>query len=129
MEEAIKPSGVEHLDLLTSGPLPPNPTEFLNSEENRDMVTKLQNAYDVVIFDTSPCSFISDAQIVTTFVDAVVLVITVKTTRIPIVRTAIEQLNLVKAPIIGYVLNKVQSNQKRRGYYYNYYYYASDDKE
>ena len=129
MEEAIKPSGVDHLDLLTSGPLPPNPTEFLNSEENRDMVTKLQNAYDIVIFDTSPCSFISDAQIVTTFVDAVVLVITVKTTRIPIVKTAIEQLNLVKAPIIGYVLNKVQSNQKRRGYYYNYYYYASDDKE
>ncbi|MBQ7256264.1 MAG: polysaccharide biosynthesis tyrosine autokinase [Abditibacteriota bacterium] len=129
LEEAIKPSGVEHLDLLTSGPLPPNPTEFLNSEENRNMVTKLQNAYDIVIFDTSPCSFISDAQIVTTFVDAVVLVITVKTTRIPIVKTAIEQLNLVKAPIIGYVLNKVQSNQKRRGYYYNYYYYASDDKE
>lgn len=129
LEESIKPSNVDGLDLLTSGPLPPNPTEFLNSDENRQWVQKLQNEYDVIIYDTSPCSFISDAQIVTTFVDAVVMVITVKSTRIPTVRTAIEQLNLVKAPLIGYVLNKVQAEKHGREYYYNYYYYASDDKD
>lgn len=129
VDETIKKSGYDNLDLLTSGPLPPNPTEFLNSDENRKMVQKLQNIYDVVIFDTSPCSFISDAQIVTTFVDAVVMVITVKSTRIPTVRTALEQLNLVKAPLIGYVLNKVQAEKHGREYYYNYYYYASDDKD
>lgn len=129
LEESVKPSNVDGLDLLTSGPLPPNPTEFLNSEENRQWVQKLQNEYDIIIYDTSPCSFISDAQIVTTFVDAVVLVITVKSTRIPTVRTAIEQLNLVKAPLIGYVLNKVQAEKHGREYYYNYYYYASDDKD
>lgn len=129
MEESITKSSVENLDLLTTGPLPPNPTEFLNSQENREWVRRLQNEYDVVIFDTSPCSFISDAQIVTTFVDAVVMVITVKTTRIPVVKTSLEQLNLVKAPVIGYVLNKVQADKSRKDYYYNYYYYATDDKD
>lgn len=129
LEESIKKSSVDNLDLLTTGPLPPNPTEFLNSTENRRWVEKLQNEYDIVIFDTSPCSFISDAQIVTTFVDAVVLVVTAKTTRIPIVKSALEQLSLVKAPVIGYVLNKVQADKSRKDYYYNYYYYATDDKD
>ncbi|MBQ0105695.1 MAG: polysaccharide biosynthesis tyrosine autokinase, partial [Armatimonadetes bacterium] len=129
IEESVKASGVDNLDLLTSGPLPPNPTEFLNSEDNRVIVEKLQEMYDVVIFDTSPCSFISDTQIVTTFVDAVVMVVTIKTTRIPTVRTALEQMALVKAPLLGYILNRVETGKNSNHNYYNYYYYASDDKD
>jgi len=128
LSESVKSTEVENLFVLPSGPLPPNPTEFLNSDANRNLVKRLEKEFDVVIYDTSPCTFISDTQIVSTFVDAVVLVITVKNTRIPLVKTAFEQLLQVKAPLIGYVLNKIPVS-KRKGYYSNYYYYASDEKD
>ena len=129
LEEAVKKSDVANLDLLPTGPLPPNPTEFLNSKANRELVNKLKENYDIVIYDTSPCSFIADTQIVSTYVDGVVMTVTIKQTMKNSLKHAIDYMRRVNAPLLGYVLNKIPVSNK--GYYSKYYYYSSyyEDEE
>lgn len=129
LEEAVKKSDIANLDLLPTGPLPPNPTEFLNSRANRETVKKLKENYDVIIYDTSPCSFIADTQIVSTYVDGVVMVVTIKQTKKNSLKHAIDHMRSVNAPLLGYVLNKIPISN--RGYYSKYYYYSSyyEDEE
>lgn len=128
-EEAIKESGIPNLSILTTGPLPPNPAEFLNSKNNRETVEKLKSMYDIIIYDTSPCTFISDTQIIATYIDALIMVITIKQTKKNSLRYAIDSMSKIHAPMIGYILNKLPMT--KRGYYSKYYYYSSyhDDEE
>ncbi|MDO8586152.1 MAG: polysaccharide biosynthesis tyrosine autokinase [Armatimonadota bacterium] len=121
LEEAVLPTRVPNLQVLASGPIPPNPAEVLNSQRSRDLFRQFADQYDVVIVDCPPCAGLSDVQVIATLVDGVVLVASVGETLRPHLHLTVRTLARVDTPIIGGVINKI--NTRGQGYY-NYYYYS-----
>ena len=124
--DAVDTSPVdEGLDILRCGPIPPNPSELLHTERFRDLVEELRQRYDRVIFDSPPLAAVTDALILSHSVDAVLLILKFGQTRQELLARSIEQLNAIGAPLVGTVLNDVDTSS---GYGYAYYYrYRYDD--
>ena len=76
----------------------------------------------MLILDCPPCTGLSDVQVISTMADGVLLVVTINRTLKTYLHVALSTLSQVKAPIIGYVLNMVDSRRQGYGYYYNYDY-------
>ncbi|HEY8204325.1 MAG TPA: polysaccharide biosynthesis tyrosine autokinase [Pyrinomonadaceae bacterium] len=119
---------VPNLKLLTSGPIPPNPAELLGSEEMRKLLQTLSGRFTHIIVDSPPAISFTDAAILSTFVDGVILVVHGGRSSRAVVRRARQQLLDVGAHIFGVVLNNVKAES--HDYYYGggYYsaYYQSD---
>lgn len=126
VEDAIIKTNVENLWLLPSGPIPPNPSEILNSEHSREFFNSLRDKYDLIIVDCPPCTGLSDVQVVATIADALLLLVCMDRTLKPHLHMALRTLSQVDAPLIGTVINRMEL--RRQGYYsyYNYYYYSYD---
>lgn len=127
LDNVINKTKIANLDVITSGPLPPNPAEMLGSTRMKNFIQEIDSMYDIVLFDSPPVNSVADASILSTAVDGVVLVIAANSTEREAVLVAKQQLEKVKARILGVVLNKVE--QKSGGYYYYYYYYGEDNKK
>ncbi len=124
-----------NLKLLPSGPIPPNPAELLGSDEMRRLLTSLGEKYAHIIVDSPPAISFTDASILSTLVDGVILVIHGGRSSRAVVRRAKQQLLDVGANIFGVVLNNVKihsHNYYYAGYYSGYYksdYYTGEDDE
>lgn len=119
--------GQERLLLLPSGPIPPNPSELLAGRRMVEVIRALQAEVDVVLLDCPPVLPVTDAAVLSTRVDGVLLVATVGTTTRRAFQHAHELLRQVDAPLIGTVLNSVTSDG---GYGYGYssrYQYAYEE--
>jgi capsular exopolysaccharide synthesis family protein len=112
-------SKVERLKVLPSGVIPPNPSELLGSERMEALTRFLAQHMDFVVFDSPPLLAVTDASLLATRVDGVVLVMQAGGTRRAESLRAIDSLNKVGANVLGVVLNKVKGQGK--GYYYYYY--------
>ena len=117
IEEVIQPYN-NHLHLLTSGKLPPNPSEMLGSQAMTNLLEKLRCKYDVVILDSSPLQAVTDAQILATKADGTLLVIRAERTKKDSATLAKNLLDKVGANIIGVVLNGIENTRKKYYYYY-----------
>jgi succinoglycan biosynthesis transport protein ExoP len=119
------------LKVLTSGPIPPNPAELLGSEEMRRLLSSLSEKFTHIIVDSPPAISFTDASILSTFVDGVILVVHGGRSSRAVVRRAKQQLLDVGAHIFGVVLNNVRVEKTRdyyyAGYYSGYYKYKSDE--
>ncbi|MFO1390899.1 MAG: polysaccharide biosynthesis tyrosine autokinase [Agitococcus sp.] len=124
VEDCILHMEDANIDVLTSGLIPPNPSELLSSQKFADLLKTLAQSYDRIIIDSPPTLLVSDALVMSKVVDAVVYVIRSDITTHQTVRTGVNRLLAVKAPIIGVILNKV--NMKKAAQYYGAYssYYA-----
>ena len=123
LEKYIQPTMNKNLDILTTGPMPPNPVELLGSENNRKLLEKLKKNYDLIIMDCAPIIGLSDSLIIATLADVNLITVSAKKTKmenLEKVKKLFEQNNI---KISGVILNKaeVQGNS-----YYSYYY--SDEK-
>ncbi len=123
-----------NLKLLPSGPVPPNPAELLGSDEMRRLLTTLSEKFTHIIVDSPPAISFTDASILSTFVDGVILVIHGGRSSRAVVRRAKQQLLDVGAHIFGVVLNnvKIESHDYYYAGYAGYYksgYYGDDDAE
>lgn len=133
-DQACRPTGIRGLDLLTCGPIPPNPSELLGSERARQLFHELRQRYDIVFVDTPPVISVTDALVLTPIADVYVLVARANETRIEALLKARELLERVSARIIGVVLNEFDISTTYGSYYryyryYKYYhYYADTDK-
>jgi capsular exopolysaccharide synthesis family protein len=123
LEEALKTTEVPGLRILTSGPLPPNPAELLNSRAMRDLHAKLRAAADIVIFDSPPMLASADAQVLSADVDGVMYVVQFGEARKSALRHASELFGQSRARILGVVFNKIDLAARRDDYYYGYYRY------
>jgi capsular exopolysaccharide synthesis family protein len=110
-----------NLKLLPSGPMPPNPAELLGSEEMRKLLNTLSEKFTHVIVDSPPAISFTDASILSTFVDGVILVVHGGRSSRAVVRRAKQQLLDIGAHIFGIVLNNVRI-EKTQDYYYGGYY-------
>jgi len=96
-----------NLHVLASGRVPPNPSELLGSQHMRELMTRVQEMYDVVLYDTPPVLPVPDAAILSRSVGGVLLVVAVDRTRRDAIRAAIGSLRKVGARIAGVVANRV----------------------
>lgn len=113
----------DNLDIIPSGPIPPNPSELLGSNKMKSFINNLKEDYDYVLLDAPPVLLVTDPTVLAPIVDGVILVVQANKTEIDVTKRAKEILTNLKANILGVVLNKVKEHNK--GYYY--YYYYSDD--
>ena len=121
------------LDLMTSGPLPPNPPEVFGKLSFKKLLDEARGIYDWVLIDTPPVGMVTDAVICASSVEISVLVIQSASTKREIVRDAVRLLARTGTRIAGAVLNKVEMERDRHYYkaYYSYrrYGYYGDDPE
>lgn len=123
LQNAVQTTAYEGVYLLPSGPLPPNPTEFLNSSQTRAVLEQAMEEYDLVILDSPPCSGLSDVQVISTLADALVLVVSLDVTQKPQLQATMQTLWQAEAPVLGVILNRIEARRPGYGYYYSYYYY------
>lgn len=116
-----------NLFILPSGTIPPNPAEMLSSKRMKTFLEEAKVNFDFIILDTPPVVSVTDAQVLSTLVDGILLVISVEQAEIPAVQKAIELLKYVNANIVGIVANKVKKSKNGYGYYY--YYYGEDGQK
>jgi capsular exopolysaccharide synthesis family protein len=118
------------LKLLTSGPIPPNPAELLGSNEMRKLLAELTDRFTHIIIDSPPAISFTDASVLSTFVDGVMLVVHGGRSSRAVVRRAKQQLIDVGANIFGIVLNNVKLEAQDYYYYGGYYssYYTSSEE-
>lgn len=116
--EKIKNKINPYLDAITSGHIPPNPAELLASEEMEKLINKLREDYDYVIIDTNPIGLVADAQILSSKVDGVILVVRYEKTKKENLLSCKKMIDQVGGNTIGVVLNGID---EKRGKYYYYY--------
>lgn len=117
LNEATVNSNIPNLDILSSGPIPPNPSELLGSKKMQHVIEQGKELYDLIIFDTPPVLAVTDAQVLADYADGSLLVVRSKKTDQEAAIKAKESLEPAKAKLLGVVLNDV-SLEKDQYYYY-----------
>lgn len=113
----IRSTGIEGLSVLTSGPLPPNPAELMGSRRMEAVIAAVADGSDQVFFDTPPVVAVTDAAVLATKVDGVLLVVSAGKTRREYARTAVQRLEQINVRLVGTVLTNVQMGTGFQGYY------------
>lgn len=118
----INASGIKNLDIIFKGTTPPNPSELLNSDKNKQLVSILKEKYDIIIFDSAPVNGLPDSLVMSTLVDGVIIVTGAKSTSFALLEDTKKNLQNVNANILGVVLNRTEAKKsKYYGGYYGYY--------
>ncbi|NUM52396.1 MAG: polysaccharide biosynthesis tyrosine autokinase [Candidatus Hydrogenedentes bacterium] len=125
VHSVIRPTRVDNLWIVSSGRVPPNPSELIGSDRMRKLMTQLESEFDLVICDAPSMLVVTDPVLLATEVDACVLVLSVKYARRETVIRGKKLLDSARAQLAGVVLNGLEAT--RRHYYYYYYYYDDSD--
>lgn len=120
LEEVLKPSGVDHLWVITTGPKPPSTTQLFESNQMKEFIKEAEKLFDIVIFDTPPIFSLNDPVILGALTDRVVMVASAGEISRQMLKQAVETLQRGNSRLLGVVLNKVQME----GTHYYYYYHA-----
>ncbi|MEZ4731886.1 MAG: polysaccharide biosynthesis tyrosine autokinase [Caldilineaceae bacterium] len=126
VEDLLQESTVPGLRVLSAGPLPPNPAEMLSSKRMQEILCDLRDLADIVIIDSPPISAVSDAMILSTYVDAVLLVTRATKTSRTVAKKTLQALQQVRAYIVGIVYNGVDEFDNNYTYDYTYHYYNTE---
>jgi capsular exopolysaccharide synthesis family protein len=126
LDEAIKPSGVPNLDVLTCGPDVPNPAEIIGSQGFSQVIEQLTARYDRVLIDSPPVAAVTDPLILAALCDVTILVVRAEKSMRRVSMQARDSLSSVSARLLGVVVNDVPLKSGRYGYYggYGYKYYG-----
>ena len=119
-EELVRATDVENLDLITSGPIPPNPSELLASNKMTQFFKVVSMQYDMVIVDSPPILAVTDGQLLSKMVDGTILVSNVETNNRDSLTHAKELLEKADANMLGVVLNNKRIKDEGDSYYYYY---------
>lgn len=123
LNDTVKPVK-DGLSILTSGPIPPNPVELIRSNMMEQLINTLRDLFDVVIFDTPPVGLVTDAAIISSKLDGVVLVVASGKSQIEATLHAKENLQNVNANLLGAVVTMIPIDT--RGY--QYYTYGEEEQ-
>ncbi|MSS73766.1 MAG: polysaccharide biosynthesis tyrosine autokinase [Candidatus Latescibacteria bacterium] len=132
MEDIMMTPGMDNLNIITSGAIPPNPAEITDSRRMNEFIAEAREAYDIVLFDSPPVLQATDATVLGTKVDGVLIVYKIGQVSRGALRRAKLQLDNLNIPVLGIVLNGLRAEvsedfQDLR--YYTYYSYGSERKE
>ncbi|MDP4467382.1 CpsD/CapB family tyrosine-protein kinase [Lacticaseibacillus paracasei] len=121
IDEVVEGTFVNNLSIISSGPVPPNPSELLNSKRMADLLKWARDKFDIVVLDVPPVLAVSDVQVLVPQTDGVVVVVNIGKTLKGDLRRTVEVLKLAKATILGSV-ERVKAKHGDRGYGYGYGY-------
>ncbi len=127
---SIQKGPIPNLSILTSGPIPPNPSELLFSRRMDELMSLLESEFDLVVCDSPPILLVEDSRILSRIFQRVVLVTKAHQTTNEVVGRALKMLHDVKAPMLGFVINGL--DQRKSEYYYHkqqYTDYQSDNRK
>ena len=116
LDEIIQPTEFNNLDIIASGPIPPNPSELIDSEENSEFIKELKKRYDAIIFDTPPISLITDAVALTKESDINIIVVRGGQTNKNIFATTINDLEKRDKVKFNFIFNDISNSGSRYGY-------------
>jgi capsular exopolysaccharide synthesis family protein len=121
----IHETKVEKLNIITAGGLPPNPSELLGSDRMSKFVDKLEQEWDIILFDSPPIVAVTDSSMISAEIDALVMVVKAGQTDRAAVDRALDTIANVRSPLIGVVLNGAnpETLAGKYSYYYSYYHY------
>lgn len=120
-DQVVETTFVDNLSIITSGPVPPNPSELLNSKRMAQLIDWAREKFDIVVLDAPPVLAVSDVQVLVPKTDGVVVVANMGKTLKGDLKRTVEILKLAKAKILGSV-ERVKSSRGDRGYGYGYGY-------
>ena len=120
LESVIQDTKVENLKIIPCGTIPPNPAELLSSEAMKDLIDRLKEQFDFVLFDSPPVMSVTDPTILANLADGVIIVIKGGETPRPPIQRTLQQLSKLDTKLLGVVLNGMDF--KKGKYYYHYYY-------
>ncbi len=126
LSDVIHKTEVPSVNLITSGPIPPNPSELLGFAKMNKLLEILKQEFDYVIIDAPPVLAVTDACVLASKVDGVVLVISSGMVRPEMARKAKELIKKASGHLLGLVMNKVEI-EKENAYYY--YYYGDEERK
>lgn len=109
----IQKTEVENLDLMTTGNIPPNPSELLTSQQMTVLLEKLKEDYDLIIIDGTPCELVTDAVILSRTVDSTLVVTAYKQTKKDSLEKVIKNIKEVGGNLAGIVINKMPADKKK----------------
>ena len=120
-QSIIRHTRLETLDVITSGPVPPNPAELLASSRMTNLIAEFREHYDMVIFDVPPFLMVTDAQVLMSKMDGVVVVVSERQTTKGALQRTVDMLKLADAPMLGFIFND-RNRKKNSGAGYGYGY-------
>ena len=130
VEDTVQPTQVEGLQIMTCGPIPPNPSELLGSTKMRRLLDVLEKQYDFVIIDSPPVLSVTDAAVLSAVAGTTLLVVRANKSRKGEFKQVVERLEDVNANVAGVVLNSLKAGSEGHNFYYYYkdpYYTYGDD--
>lgn len=125
-ENYIQETNIKNLYLVTSGDIPPNPSELLISPKMKKLIEKLKEKSDIIIIDGTPCNLVTDSLVLVRLVDTTIVITAHKQTKKDDLKKVIESIKDVGGKNIGIVLNKIPISTRK---YENSYYYGSTNKK
>jgi len=130
-KDIIQATEIENLYVVTSGIIPPNPSELLGSQRMTDLIRMLEADWDMILFDSPPLVAVTDATMVSKEIDQIIMVVKVGQTDKKAFDHTISSLRNVNAPLGGIILNAVTRKNSYGSYYYyyQYYHYYGSNKE
>ena len=120
-DDVVHRDVISCLDVLTSGPIPPNPSELLASSAFSDMVKRAKEDYDYVIMDTPPLGVVADTLLLKDFIGGYVLVVRERITTHGDIERSLQSIGLAGSKVLGFL--KVGCEMRSRGYGYKKYRY------
>lgn len=126
-DEVICETNILNLDIIFSGPIPPNPSELLGNKYFKELIVEVKKHYDYIIIDTPPLGAVIDGAIIARECDGAILVLENNNVRYKTAQAVKKQLEMSGCRFLGAVLNKI--DVKKNGYYKRYYrkYYKKYD--
>lgn len=131
-KQVIRHTEIPNVDVITAGPLSPNPAELLLSDRMNELLKLVPGDYDMIILDSPPIMGLADALILSNWASATLLVATFAQSRKKPLQDAYQRLRHARSHVIGSILTKVKAGGAGYGYSYNYEYhytYGGDSKE
>lgn len=120
VQEVLQKTSLYNLDVLPSGPIPPNPSEMLGSKKMVTLLEELKKTYEMILFDTPPVLAVTDALIVSSLCDGVIMVVGSRKVKKELVKKAKSRLEHVNSRLLGVVFNNLQLD-KNQSSYISYY--------
>ena len=129
LDKYIVSTSNKNIDLLPTGPTPPNPVELLASESNQKLMKELRKHYDVILLDCPPVLGLSDTMIMTKYSDANLIVVSSRKTKVESLDKAKKVFEQAKANITGVIINRASVKDNSYYSYYSNEYYGESSKK
>ena len=125
LEDVIVQTDINGVELIPSGPTPPNPAELLGSPRMASALSQLKTTYDMVFLDSPPVLLVADGSIMASQSDGVIVVVDGLGTKSASLKAALDTLRNTQVHIVGVVVNRLKRARFGYGYRYPYHYYYS----